>query len=74
MIQRDHVTLTSDAITGTTVADSVTATWVFAALTRAGIRGVRVDLVGEVSFVTATQSGTRSFVVYETDDPTASRA
>ncbi len=51
------------------MADSITATWVFAAATRAAIRGVRVDPSGEVSFVTATQAGTASFFVYQTDDP-----
>lgn len=70
-IQRDHVTLTSTSIgSPTTDPDNVTATWVFAAVTRAGIRGVRVDPGGEVSFVTSTQAGTASFMVYETDDPT----
>ncbi len=61
-IQRDYVTLDLDIdrVPGTD-PDNVTATWVFAAATRAAIRGVRVDPGGEVSFVTANQAGTASF-------------
>ena len=47
----------------------MTATWIFAAVTRAGIQGLRVG-PGEVAFATSTQSGTASFALYQTDDPT----
>ena len=47
----------------------MTATWIFAAVTRAGILGVRVR-AGEVAFATSTQSQTLSFVLHQTDDPT----
>ncbi len=69
-VQRDFVTLTSRSVSSpSTDPDNVTATWIFAALTRAGIGGLRVD-AGEVTFATSTQSGTASFVLYQTDDPT----
>ena len=70
-LQREFVTLNSQSINSpSSDPDNVTATWVFAALTRAGLRGVRIERAGEVSFVTSTQAGTASFVLYQTDDPT----
>ncbi len=69
-IQRDHVTLTSTSIVApASDPDNVTATWIFAAVTQAAIRGVRVDPGGEVAFVTSTQVNTASFLLYQTDDP-----
>jgi uncharacterized repeat protein (TIGR01451 family) len=70
VIQRDFVTLTSRSVADPlTDPDNVTATWIFAAVTRAGIQGLRVE-PGELAFATSTQSGTASFTLYETDDPT----
>ena len=42
-------------------------------LTRATIRGVRVDRSGRVEFATGTQRGTASFNLYATDDPAGTR-
>jgi hypothetical protein len=69
-VQRDFVTLQSRSLGNpSSDPDNVTATWIFAALTRAGIGGLRVG-PGEVVFATSTQAGTTSFLLYETDDPT----
>jgi uncharacterized repeat protein (TIGR01451 family) len=69
-VQRDFVTLSSRSVANpATDPDNVTATWIFAALTRAGIGGLRVA-PGEVAFATSTQSGAASFFLHETDDPT----
>jgi hypothetical protein len=69
-IQRDYVTLSSRSVgTPSTDPDNVTATWIFAAATRAGIQGLRVD-ADRVAFATSTQSRTASFTLYQTDDPT----
>ncbi len=69
-VQRDFVTLSTRSITSpATDPDNVTATWVFAAATRAGIKGLRVG-EGEVAFATSTQSGTAWFLLHQTDDPT----
>ena len=69
-VQRDFVTLTSRSVASpTTDPDNVTATWIFAAVTRAGIKGLRVG-TGEVAFATSTQTGTESFALWQTDDPT----
>jgi uncharacterized repeat protein (TIGR01451 family) len=70
-LERDLVTLTSRSVNDpASDPDSVTATWVFAAVTRASIRGLRVDADrGVVEFATGNQNGTASFQIYETDDP-----
>lgn len=48
--------------------DAVTALWIIANVTRASIRGLRVDTSnGIVEFATGTQRHTRSFNIYETD-------
>ncbi len=69
---REYVTLTVTS-SSSGRADSITATNLLAAVTRAGIRGVRVDPEGEVAFVTTTQVGTASFMIYETNDPRGAR-
>ncbi len=70
VLERDFVTLTSRSMNApSSDPDSVTATWVFAAVTRAGIRGVRVDRGGLVEFATGHQKDTSSFQLFETDDP-----
>ena len=48
--------------------DSVTAQWIIATLSRASIRGLRVDPTGVVEFVTGTQQNTASFNIYETTE------
>lgn len=64
-IQRDFVTLTQTSVNNPSLdPDSVTATWQFAAATRASIRGLRVDPSGLVEFATGTQRGTKSFNLY----------
>lgn len=62
---REHVTFTAEATTGAGDSDSVTATVLLAALSRASIRGIKVDPEGLVEFVTGMQRGTRSFNLYE---------
>lgn len=64
-IPRDFVTLTQTSVNNPSLdPDSVTATWLFAAATRASIRGVRVDAAGLVEFATGTQRGTKAFNLY----------
>ena len=46
--------------------DSVTAQWIIAALSRASIRGLRVDPAGVVEFVTSTQQNTAFFDIFAT--------
>lgn len=68
-IQRDHVTLNTQSINFPSAEpDNVTATWIFAAVTRAAVRGVKVDRDGLVGFVTASQVKTAAFKLYETND------
>ena len=71
VLERDLVTLTTLSVNdAASDPDSVTATWVFAAVTRASIRGVRVDAAqGIVEFATGNQSRTASFQVFQTSDP-----
>ena len=52
--------------------DSVTAEWLIAALTRASIRGLRVDARGVVEFATGSQRDTKSFDIYEVSDSSGS--
>jgi uncharacterized repeat protein (TIGR01451 family) len=75
VLERDVVTLTTLSLNdNTTDPDSVTATWVFAAVTRASIRGLRVDAAaGIVEFATGNQNRTASFRVFETGDPAGAR-
>ena len=70
VLERDVVTLRSRSMTNpSSDPDSITATWVFAAVTRASIRGLRVE-DGSVTFATGNQNHTATFQLYETDDPT----
>ena len=71
VLERDVVTLTTQSVNdATTDPDSVTATWVFAAVTRASIRGLRVDAArGIVEFATGNQNRTASFRLFQTGDP-----
>ena len=68
VLQSDSVTLT--AIAPSTDKDSVTATWIIAAATRASLAGLRVDPSGLVAWVTEHQHGTGWFTVYASNDPT----
>ena len=61
--------MTLTAIAPSTDKDSVTATWIIAAATRASLAGLRVDPSGLVAWVTGQQRGTGSFTVYASDDP-----
>jgi uncharacterized repeat protein (TIGR01451 family) len=66
-IAREHVTLT--AVSSSSQSDSVTATVILAAATRASLAGLRVDPEGVVELATVLQQGTMAFNLYETDDP-----
>lgn len=66
-IWKEYATLTSTAFS-TSEKDSITAQWIIAALSRASIRGLRVDPAGIVEFVTGTQQNTAFFNLYETAD------
>ncbi|HEX9185963.1 MAG TPA: C25 family cysteine peptidase, partial [Vicinamibacteria bacterium] len=66
-IAREHVTLT--AVSSSNQSDSVTATVILAAATRASLAGLRVDPAGVVELATVLQQRTMAFNLYETDDP-----
>jgi hypothetical protein len=68
VLQSDSVTLT--AVAPSTDTDSVTATWIIAAATRATLAGLRVDPSGLVAWVSEHQRGTVGFTVHATGDPT----
>jgi uncharacterized repeat protein (TIGR01451 family) len=61
---REFVTLSAQSVTAGD-ADSVTATVLLAALSRATIRGLRVDPSGHIEFATGMQRGTKAFRLYE---------
>jgi len=63
-IPQEYVTLT--ALSSSNQADSVTATNLLAAATRATLGGLRVDVSGRVEFATLRQRGTLGFFVYQT--------
>jgi hypothetical protein len=68
-VPQEFVTLTArSGLTGTGEADSVTAQWLIAAVTRASIRGLRVDPAGVIEFATGMQRRTKSFDIYEVSD------
>ncbi len=73
-VPQEFVTLTARAgLSGAGEGDSITAQWLIAALTRASIRGVRVDAAsGVVEFATGMQRRTHSFNLYETGDEAGS--
>jgi uncharacterized repeat protein (TIGR01451 family) len=63
-------TTTADPVAANNSATEITSTSAPAVLlTRATVRGLRVDRAGRVAFATGTQRGTRSFNLYATDDP-----
>jgi uncharacterized repeat protein (TIGR01451 family) len=64
---RDFVSLTAlvTAGGGAGQADTITATSLLAVVSRASIRGLRVDVGGTVEFATGSQRGTRGFFLYE---------
>ncbi len=64
-IWKEYATVTATSVT-TAEKDSITAQWIIAALSRASIRGLRVDAAGVVEFVTGTQQNTAFFNLYET--------
>jgi uncharacterized repeat protein (TIGR01451 family) len=70
-IPQEYVSLRATSISSPAQADNITSTWIIAALTRASIRGVKVNAGGRVQFATGTQSGTYSFNVYEVPGPGA---
>jgi uncharacterized repeat protein (TIGR01451 family) len=59
--------------TNNTAQDTITVGPATIILTRATIAALRVDRNGLVEFATATQSGTRGFNLYATNDPEARR-
>ena len=66
-IWKEYATLTATSFS-TGEKDSITAQWIISALSRASIRGLRVDPAGVVEFVTGTQKNTKSFNVYVTSE------
>jgi len=64
-IWKEYATITATSFS-TSERDSVTAQWIIAALSRASIRGLRVDQGGLIEFVTGTQQNTAFFNLYET--------
>ncbi|MEO8361305.1 MAG: C25 family cysteine peptidase [Vicinamibacteria bacterium] len=67
-IWKEYATVTATSFNDPTQKDSITAQWIIAALSRASIRGLRVDASGVVEFVTGTQQNTAFFNLYETAD------
>jgi uncharacterized repeat protein (TIGR01451 family) len=67
-IPREWVSMTSRAASNGE-EDNITATVVLAAVTRASVRGLRVDPAGGIDLAIGFQHGTRSFDFYATDDP-----
>ncbi|MEO8359669.1 MAG: C25 family cysteine peptidase [Vicinamibacteria bacterium] len=65
-IWKEYATVTATSLNDPTQKDSITAQWIIAALSRASIRGLRVDASGVVEFVTGTQQNTAFFNLYET--------
>jgi hypothetical protein len=68
---QDYVTLTArpTLLANSGQVDSVTAQMVLVTVTRASIRGLRVDPAGKVEFATGEQHNTAGFNIYEVAGP-----